>query len=72
MEFPGVLRKNMWKFQGFVKKEVEFLGFTLKIFIISMARSRFWTLIFPKSVTQFCRISMVKACFLWNFLGRVK
>ena len=31
MEVPGLLKNRMWKFQGSIKKEVEFQGVIQKI-----------------------------------------
>ena len=67
MEFPVVLKKNMWKFQESIKKEVEFPG-VYKKNLISMCLG-FWPWNFEGVSHNFTEFPEMKACFLWIFLG---
>ena len=55
-DFQGYWRKNMWKFQASIKKKVKFPG-VCKNKPCNFNKSWFFTLKFPRRVTQFCRIS---------------
>ena len=59
MKFPGLL-KSMWKFQGSIKKEMEFpVVFKKKTCGISMGLHCFWPMnLQGVPFTKFCRISM--------------
>ena len=56
--FQRYLRKNMWKFQGSIKKEVEFLGCSRKPYVEFP-----WVLVFDLGISKWCHT------ILQNFQG---
>ena len=67
--FQGYWRKSMQKFQGSIKKEVEFPGVYKINRVFSMALG-FWPWNFQGVSHNSVEFPGVKACFLWNFLGQ--
>ena len=61
----------MWKFQGSIKKEMEFPG-VIKKKVWNVHGSWFLTLEIPMGVTQFGGISRGEASFCLEFPGAVQ
>ena len=69
--FQRYWRKNIWKFQGSIKKEVEFPG-VYKKKSCNFYGSLILTLEFPRGVAQFCKISRSESLFFFLELLWVK
>ena len=66
--FQRYWRKNIWKFQGSFKKEVEFSRMYKKK-SYNFRGSWFLNLKFTRGVTKFCRISRAESLFSLEYLG---
>ena len=66
--FQVYWRKSTWKYQGLIKKQLEFLGVVTEKQMWNFPGSWFLALEFPRGGTQFCRIYRSESLFSPEFL----